>query len=93
MKYQMTVAQAFTYRGWYCSIQEALGGYRVDAVAMTRQFQSEYYSNPGFKYAKEMKHCGTFRTFKVYQLFVGYGRAIKKAKSHIDECIGDAPIY
>lgn len=92
MKYQMTLAQAFTYRGWYCSIQEALGGYRVDAVAMTQKFQSECFSNPGFKYAKDMQHCGAFRTFKVYQLFIGYNRAIRKAKQYIDEYMGDAPI-
>lgn len=88
----MTLAQAFAYRGWYCTIKEALGGYRVNAVAMTKEFMAEYYSTPDFKYADELKHCGEFRTFKVLQLFVGYGRAIKKAKVYIDENLGDAPI-
>ena len=62
----------------------------MDAVAMTSRFMNEY---PGFKYASDLKHCGSFRTFKVYQLFIGYGRAIKKAKSYIEENIGDAPVY
>ena len=88
----VTLFKTFTHRGWFCTIQESLGGYKIEAVAMTQQFITEYRSSSSLKYARNFKHCGRFITFKVFQLFIGYGRAIEKAKAHINQYIGDAPI-
>ena len=90
----ITLFKTFTYRGWFCTIQESWGGgYRIDAVAMTQQFLIEYNkSNSTINYASNFKHCGKFITFNISQWLVGYERAIKKAQAHIDQYIGAAPI-
>lgn len=90
--YTYTTGVAFTHNGWYCTIKEALGGYKVKAVAMTPAFLASY-NRMSFTEADEYRECGTYREFKVYQLFIGFGRAVEKAKRTIDTEVGPAPRY
>lgn len=89
--YTFTNAVSFAYRGWYCTMREALCGYKIKAVAMTKRFQIEYSSSlASFKDAEDFKHCGDYREFKVTQMIIGWNRAQKKAKEYIDSYLGNA---
>lgn len=91
MTYTYTTGMAFTHNGWYCTIKEALGGYKVKAVAMTPAFLASY-NRYSFTEADEYRGCGAYREFRVPQLFIGWGRAIEKAKRIISCEIGAAPM-
>ena len=90
-KYTFTYGVSFAYRGWYCTIREAMFGYKVKAVAMTKRFQQEFIlSSASFKDAEDFMQCGDYREFKVTQMIIGWNRAQQKAKEHIDLYLGDA---
>lgn len=89
--YTFTNAVSFTYRGWFCTMREALGGYKIRAVAMTKRFQQEYLqSSSSFKDAEDFRYCGDYREFKVTQMIIGWNRAQKKAQDYIDLHLGNA---
>lgn len=91
--YTFTNAVSFAYRGWFCTMREALCGYKVKAVAMTNSFKQEFLSSSSsFKDAEDFRYCGDYREFKVTQMIIGWDRAEKKAKEYIDMYLGNANI-
>ena len=89
--YTFTNAVSFAYRGWFCTMREALCGYKVKAVAMTGRFKQEYsLSTSSFIDAEDFRHCGDYREFKVTQMIIGWNRAKKKAEQYIDMYLGTA---